>query len=404
MESDRVLPAAGRGKNKLKPWRKNVYDNKGYKDNYTDASFLEELKRNINIKEVPYSTAFIGAGLVTQQFCIVVLFSLVFTVMDYGWTKPNTVLYICGFATLVGYISHIYLLPRLQPLCSDSAKMKYTGELVLNDLVTVVKCLALGHILSPVLKTLTETICTDTIQAASATAFLVHIASYDYGVGSEPGIPYASKTSPSPIKSRINAPSHWSSKSSSHVKKNTSKDVDIDEKDSDNHPVFYGSSARRSVGKDGIANAMYLYSSSRVSSALSLNAAIFGATCLASRLASPSHAFALLSTAGLAFALSPPYLKLLHGSPPARVLTPIVFVIITSYSLFLCCGGISSQSDWIVDLIPLAVFLIVVLFLNVLCPVMFVWWQTYKDNIYGPWDEAVPLLPRSMHEDALGNT
>ncbi|XP_046391348.1 phosphatidylinositol N-acetylglucosaminyltransferase subunit C [Ischnura elegans] len=404
MESERVPLTAVRIKSKLKPWRKNVYDNKGYKDNYTDASFLEELKRNINFKEVPFSSAFIGAGLVTQQFCVVVLFSLVFTVMDYGWTDPNSVLYACGFATVVGYISRIYLLPRLQTFCTDSTRMKYSGELVLNDLVTMVKCLAFGHILSPVLKTLTETICTDTIQAASAIAFLVHIASYDYGIGSDPGVPYIGKTGHSPLKSRINAPSHWSSKSSPHVKRRLSKDVAAEVKNVDNTPDHCGVSGARNSGKETQAVTSHLYCSSRVSSALSLNAAIFGATCLASRLPSPSHAFALLSTAGLAFALAPPYLKLLHGWPPARVLTPTVFVTITAYSIFLCCEGMSTGNDILVDFFPLAIFTIVVLFINLLCPIMFVRWQAHKDNIYGPWDEAVPVIPRSGNEDALGNT
>ena len=108
------------------------------------------------------------------------------------------------------------------------------------------------------------------------------------------------------------------------------------------------------------------------SSSLSLNATIFGSECLASRLASPFHAFILLSNAVECFVLLPILLSKGRGS--VIVLATITVAI---YAL------------WTVSLIMMFLFVCVTLFVTVLCPFWFLRWQIYKDNIYGPWDEAV---------------
>ncbi|KAG8230312.1 hypothetical protein J437_LFUL000582 [Ladona fulva] len=388
MDSEARRSIAGRCKTKPKPWRKNLYDNKGYKDNYTDESFLEELRKNIHFQEVHYRAAFIKAGLVTQQLCVVVLYSLLFASMDVGWIEPVTVLYLCGITTTLGYIIRTFLSPRFERSCHNSSKASFSGGSIFTDLVTVIKCLALGYIVSPVLKTLTETISTDTIQAAAAIAFIVHLATYDYGIGNEPGLPYRATSH----KSDVIAPSHWSKSASSSDKTVPEKYL------TENIP----SASRYSRVQGSKTSSLPHDNPSRTTSALSLNAAIFGAICLASRLESPSHAFALLSVAGLAFALSPPFLRLLHHWPPARVAIPLALFIATVYSLFICCGGTDGE-DWVENQIPVALFIIVVAFLNILCPCMFVLWQTHKDNIYGPWDEAIPLIQSTAHNVAVSD-
>ncbi|XP_037899298.1 phosphatidylinositol N-acetylglucosaminyltransferase subunit C-like isoform X2 [Glossina fuscipes] len=35
---------------KRKPWRKNLYENSDYEDNYTDPSFLKDLKTNLHVR------------------------------------------------------------------------------------------------------------------------------------------------------------------------------------------------------------------------------------------------------------------------------------------------------------------------------------------------------------------
>jgi hypothetical protein len=51
--------------------------------------------------------------------------------------------------------------------------------------------------------------------------------------------------------------------------------------------------------------------------------------------------------------------------------------------------AIAIYALWTVSLIMMILFVCVTLFVTVLCPVWFLRWQNYKENIYGPWDEAI---------------
>ncbi|XP_028165983.1 spliceosome-associated protein CWC27 homolog [Ostrinia furnacalis] len=113
-----------------------------------------------------------------------------------------------------------------------------------------------------------------------------------------------------------------------------------------------------------------------VSKSLSINAAIFASVCLVSRLATPFDAFILLTVSVIFFVLSPQLFKVLLYT---RLFTFIYFITLL----------ITLASLYTVSVTLLCYFVILVGIVNVYCPVMFVRWQKYKANIYGPWDEAV---------------
>ncbi|KAJ8388467.1 hypothetical protein AAFF_G00133430 [Aldrovandia affinis] len=115
---------------------------------------------------------------------------------------------------------------------------------------------------------------------------------------------------------------------------------------------------------------------------LSLNAALFGSVCLASRLPGALHTFAMLTCALLVFALWPCLLRRLRdrapwGFPWAAALVSVGGV-----------GGLASQSPGGALLLAVAL-----LTLTLICPLLLLWLQRDKDNIQGPWDEA------EIHED-----
>ncbi len=162
--------------------------------------------------------------------------------------------------------------------------------------------LAVGYACTPILKTLTDTISTDTIYAMSALLMMLHIAFHRYGI-------------------------------------------------------------------DGSFVAPYL----------SLNAAVCGAICLASRLQETQKAFILLTLAVEAFALFP---ELYEGLGYSLIAFCLSFI-----SAVFCLSSVSIY--WSI------VFLFVILIgaVNVVFPLFFVWAQKYKDNLHGPWDEVIPNLP-----------
>ncbi|XP_069689632.1 phosphatidylinositol N-acetylglucosaminyltransferase subunit C [Periplaneta americana] len=270
---------------KKKTWKKNLYENVDYPDNYTDKTFLEELKKNVHVTEVTPVNAVLGAGLVTQEMCIVVLFVVIYIYLHNGWLEPETVFVQSSLIAAVGYLMYRILLTN-----------KNYIEVLVKDLRTVLIFVVFGYVLSPILKTLTDTISTDTIYAMTSFMMMIHLIFFDYGV-----------------------------------------------------------------------------SAAIVSSSLSLNAAIFGSVCLASRLSSPFHAFVLLTNAVECFVLLPILLSKGRGS--IIVLTGMITVAV--YSL------------WTISLTMTVLFVCITLFVTVLCPIWFLRWQNYKENIYGPWDEAV---------------
>ncbi|KAL4130892.1 hypothetical protein QTP88_008269 [Uroleucon formosanum] len=264
----------------LKPWKKNLYSNEGYPDNYTDKSFLEELRKNLHVRKLTLLEAILGASLITQRLCIVVIFALSFYALNCNLISP---LLLLMSTTSFSFI--IYLLLYENSKAFPLWLMKSAFAFVIS-----------GYILSPVLKTLTETISTDTIYATTTVMMCVHLVFFDYGV-----------------------------------------------------------------------------SAVIVSTSLSLNAALFGSICLCSRLQTAFHVFVFITIAVQCFAVSP----ILLSSIKSSITILLSFVTVT----FILCIRVSSLMS--------GLFLLTVLFINLMCPYYFVKWHSFKDNIYGPWDEAI---------------
>lgn len=265
------------------PWRKNLYETHGLPDNYTDSSFLEELRKNINPSNITTMEAISFAASVSVQLNIVILFIIVFVWLDNEWIAPNVIFVFSGIPTLAGYLIHTFNKSNMLEKWS-------------KDLRTVLIFLAFGYILSPILKTLTDTVSTDTIYAMTIFMFLIHLIFSKYG---------------SPQIS--------------------------------------------------------------LSDSLSITSSIFGSLMLASRLVSPLHAFSLLTIAVQCFVLLPFVLFQLES----KMAVAIFLSVTTIYLLHIISLTIS------------CFFLGVTIFVHILCPLWYIRWQKYKENIYGPWDEAV---------------
>lgn len=113
-----------------------------------------------------------------------------------------------------------------------------------------------------------------------------------------------------------------------------------------------------------------------VSKSLSINAAIFASVCLVSRLSTPFDAFILLTVSVIIFVLSPQLFK--------ACLRTNLFLILFFLTLLLTLVSLYS-----VSMVLFGYFLLLFCILSIYCPAMFVKWQKYKENIHGPWDEAV---------------
>lgn len=218
--------------------------------------------------------------MITQRLCIVVIFALSFYALNCNLITP---LLLLTSTTSFSFITYLLLYENstIVPLWL----IKSVCAFVMS-----------GYILSPVLKTLTETISTDTIYATATVMICVHLIFFDYGV-----------------------------------------------------------------------------SAVIVSTSLSLNAALFGSICLCSRLQTAFHVFVFITIAVQCFAVSPILLSPIKSS----ITVLLLFATVT----FILCTKVSSLLS--------GLFLCTVVFINLVCPYYFIKWHSYKDNIYGPWDEAI---------------
>ncbi|KAL9988601.1 hypothetical protein ACROYT_G003063 [Oculina patagonica] len=276
-----------------KPWRKVLYEDQGVPDNYVDKSFLEEMKKNLNTRTYQFWSVVSESGAVSQQVSSVCIFVAAFVYMDFGLLSPSVLFVLTSVLTLLGYV----LFDALDGGTLRSASKRSR----LDDLKSCVVVLGSVFVLSPVLKTLTDSISTDTIYAMTTFMLAMNLLLYDYGT-----------------------------------------------------------------------------SAAIVSRSASLNASIFASVCLASRLPSSWHVFATVIFAMQLFALFPSLRRQLKMQLPSSH-------VVVTWSLVL----VAIVMLW--PLSPLFAVLLALVHLAVtfVCPFWLIKLQRLKNNIHGPWDEAV---------------
>lgn len=285
-----ILPAQIKSK---KPWRKVLYEDQGVPDNYVDESFLDEMRKNLNTRTYQFWSVVLESGSVSQQISSVSIFVAVFVYMDLGLLSPYVLFALASVLTFIGYVLFDVL---------DGGTLRCQSHRTrLDDLKSCLLVLVSVLVLSPVLKTLTDSISTDTIYAMTTFMLAMNLLLYDYGT-------------------------------------------------------------RAAI----------------VSRSASLNASIFASVCLASRLPSSWHVFATVAFSMQLFALFPSLRRQLKMQLPSSD----VFV---TWTLLLVAIAIL----WPLSQLFAALLFLVHLAVTFVCPFWLIKLQRLKDNIHGPWDEAV---------------
>ncbi|XP_068600021.1 phosphatidylinositol N-acetylglucosaminyltransferase subunit C [Brachionichthys hirsutus] len=161
------------------PWRKVLWEPQPYPDNYVDQRFLEELRRNEGIRQYCYWPVVKEAGFVGQQLSCVAIFITVWLYMEQGLLSPERLLWTSLACALVGYGLYQALTSPFEAGCG-----LWTHLAGLQS-ATIFLSFTFGF--SPVLKTLTESVSTDTVYAMSAVMLLAHLVSFPYARPSPPG-------------------------------------------------------------------------------------------------------------------------------------------------------------------------------------------------------------------------
>lgn len=154
-------------------WQKVLYERQPFPDNYVDRRFLEELRKNIYARKYRYWAVVFESSVVVQQLCSVCVFVVIWWYMDEGLLAPQW-LFGTGLASsLIGYI--------LFDLVDGGEGRRRSGRTRWADLKSALVFITFTYGFSPILKTLTESVSTDTVYAMSVFMLLGHLIFFDYG-------------------------------------------------------------------------------------------------------------------------------------------------------------------------------------------------------------------------------
>ncbi|CAO3612566.1 unnamed protein product [Cunninghamella echinulata] len=159
------------------PWRKLLWVKQDYPDNYVDGTFLDELQKNVNVREYSYWSMVYQSGIITQHISSVVIFIAIFINLKVHTLSAKQLIWTSSSLTSLGYLFW-NIIVKTHPIKRGR---------VLKSAIFFFSTL-LG--LSPILKTLTSQISHDTIWAMTVYCFLANVLSHDYAPQSRTRVKY----------------------------------------------------------------------------------------------------------------------------------------------------------------------------------------------------------------------
>lgn len=269
----------------MKNWKKVLYENQDVPDNYVHHTFLQDMRKNLFLREYDYNTLLIQTGSITQQINAVIIFVMSFVNLQSSLIDPYILNVLSCVVILVSYLL----------LMNDRAAF---------DIKAVVVFCTASFVLSPMLMSLTHSVSTDTIYAMTTVMLLVHLFSHDY------------------------------------------QRADNDKE---------------------------------VSAVVSFNAGIFATVCLASRLSSLAQGFSLIVFSVIVFGVWPTLRRSIsrYLEPYIDLFTTFLLFFVTNYMLWCHSVTMATLSS------------LLFMFITFVCPALLIHLHPIKNNVYGPWDEAV---------------
>lgn len=295
-------------------WQRHLHSNQPYPDNYVDSSFLAHLVKTTEAEQ-PASVLQVAleSAVLVEQISASILFLCCYGLLLHSGRPFFAYIAFADAACcllLAGAISILRLLPNRPDVQGSSITARIPvqwAQAIRFCCFVLVSLLAL----SPILKTLTQSYCNDSLWTLTGLLLLIHLITHDYSL------------QPGPRK---------------------------------------------------------------VPGVLSMNSAMSASILLASRLSTPSHAFACISIAVQIFALLPIFRDHLRSQ------SEIAHSVLTAATTLLTSLMLSFFSTTLVS-----AYIIGSLFFLIVCPVFFSFASQRKLNFSGLWD--IPLVQGNSHAD-----
>ncbi|CAD6194643.1 unnamed protein product [Caenorhabditis auriculariae] len=151
-------------------WKKILYRRQPYPDNYSggERQFLKELRKNVSVVHYDYKDATIGATHLMFHMDAVVLYIILF-------------LNVLHEVVTVPFIASLFMLILPLYVFNWTYLSEKPSDLI-SQLKTIATLLLFGYAFTPVIRTLTTTISTDTIYAVAILSAIISCMFHDYGV------------------------------------------------------------------------------------------------------------------------------------------------------------------------------------------------------------------------------
>ena len=411
-----LFPNCDQSSSKVTGWKKLLWLKQPYPDNYTDASFLSQLKRNSTVVQYSYTKLVYDFSLVVLHLSLIMSVIVVFYgIYQLNW-NPIKPLILSTTMTIIGFIYYtvtlnirrnkelielqqfkikqlynipttpnLLLVPNLKINESDILNMEeYLTEPSPPNFYETCKSslLIILYILTltPVLKSLTNSTSSDSIWALSGWLSILNILFNDYQI-EFPKLSikekrlhwqkllinnYQNKLFQTPFNSR--SPSPVPSRINSSINLNTSNSNNQQEL----KPIFHNNIKLNELFNQQIKN-----------SNISKNIAVSNAIVLASRLNSNISAFSFILFAIQLCGLFPTFNNFTRRCKLNEFhLLQMILIIVTVDTLVCKLFGYG----WFITWISLHFMIIII------GPWYFLTLQKYKNELQGPWDIAKPVV------------
>lgn len=163
----------------MSAWEKVLYKQQDYPDNYVDASFLQEMEKNVNVRTLKYW------DVVWESFPInihgtAILFFVGIFIHLYNKLITPSILIVASFLTLAfGYFFWDFYLDGLTASSQSTGRKSndsVRGRIFSSSIILAMVLLGL----SPLLKTLTKDISSDSLWAMTTVMLVLNAAFHDY--------------------------------------------------------------------------------------------------------------------------------------------------------------------------------------------------------------------------------
>ena len=146
-------------------WKRYLWKKQDFPDNYVDSTFLQEMTKNVNVTHFDYKTVVLESFSVTIHISTILLFVGVFILLY--TQRGNAALYLCT-STLLSLLCFV--------IWDYFQRQQNKWRILFSCILLCIILLGL----SPMLKTLTKDISSDSLWMFTTSMFLGNILFHDY--------------------------------------------------------------------------------------------------------------------------------------------------------------------------------------------------------------------------------